>query len=103
MLVVPCIRVLIAARQITPTVANNVYTIAGTDLVADETNGKVCTVIVEFVFGWGAAFGGTNPYLYYNNQTYSAARGSDASTKLGAINTALSAADLKYSVTFTCE
>ena len=60
-------------------------------------------VVVELVFGWGSAFNSTNPYLYYNNQEYTATLGSDAFTKLDAINEALSTEGLKYTVTFTCK
>ena len=74
------------------------------ELSADGVKG---TVVVEFVFGWGSAFTPAgenqtpvNPFLFYNNQEYSATIASDANTKLTSINEALETA--KYSVTFTC-
>lgn len=101
----------------TPTV--NYKNAAGTANADTDGNGKLSlaelsadgvkgTVVVEFVFGWGSAFTPAgenqtpvNPFLFYNNQEYSATIASDANTKLTSINEALETA--KYSVTFTCE
>lgn len=70
-------------------------------LDADELASVNGVVVVEFVFAWGAAFGGNNPYTYYNGQTYSAELGTQANKNLTDIQEALASA--KYSVTFTCE
>ena len=92
--------------KLTPTVQGNVYTVSG--LVADVAEGSDCTIVVEFVFGWGAAFTPSgenatpvNPYLYYNASAYSAALAADAVAALGAIEDALS--DASYEVSFVCE
>lgn len=70
-------------------------------LSKDELTAAAGVVVVEFTFSWGTAFGGNNPYDYYNDQTYSAELGTEANTNLTAIQTALASA--KYAVTFTCE
>ena len=54
---------------------------------------------VTVKFGWGSAFGGMNPYKYYD-QTYTSELAADASTKLTALyNSGLNSNDCKYTVT----
>ena len=50
-------------------------------------------------FGWGSAFGGVNPYNYYNDGSKTAADyGAEAATKLGNLNTYLASAAFSITV-----
>ena len=50
-----------------------------------DTSAASCsqiTVTVTITFAWGSTFGGTNPYVYYNGQTYSQTVAGNAQTAL---------------------
>ena len=56
-------------------------------------------VEVSVHFNWGSAFGGINPYKYYNDQTYSVELSNTAKEKLTALNTYLTG--MSYVLTIT--
>ena len=53
--------------------------------------------LIKIEFKWGEAFGGINAYEYFNANAYSAAKATEATTKLSALQTALS--DITYKMT----
>lgn len=57
--------------------------------------------LVSFTFTWGSAFGGetpTNPYIYYNQQTYSESIATEASTNLKKLE---KLKDIQFKITLT--
>lgn len=47
---------------------------------------KIATFDLKIVFGWGDAFQNKNPYVYYGDQAYTEALGTEATTRLEAIH-----------------
>lgn len=60
-----------------------------------DSNGKAT---IPAVFDWGTAFGGDNPYEYYNKKTYSDDLGNAALTNLGALNKLIGGKTFKFTI-----
>lgn len=69
--------------------------VAGSPVTYDEETGYMVvaidlssltkhtvSVVVDFTYAWGSAFGGNNPYTYYNGQAYTEPLAGTALTKL---------------------
>lgn len=62
---------------------------------------KTATLEVTVTFGWGSAFGGDNPYNYYNKKDYSTGLAQEANTNLTNLYNALNGLSYKVTVTGT--
>lgn len=61
----------------------------------------VATATIKITFGWGSAFGGINPYNYYNKQDYSTELAKEANEKLTKLYNSLNGVNYKVTVTGT--
>ena len=76
---------------------NYVAALPAANTIAPVYNTTTNKVDFTITLSWGSAFGGKNPYEYFNTQTKSSALINEANTKLNGIATDL--ASVTYSVT----
>lgn len=67
----------------------------------DSDTAKTATATIKITFGWGSAFGGINPYNYYNKKDYSTTLAKEANDNLTALYNALNGVNYKVTVTGT--
>lgn len=83
-----------------PTIGELNITDGGTKTI-QGIEGSCKKVEVSVHFNWGSAFGGNNPYVYYNSTAYSVELSNDAKTKLKALETYLTGMSYVLTITTT--